>query len=294
MSDKLYHKDEIQSLAKNFFQKFLKTMIISPISHNAKTSFKSKHINNFESNSNSVTGYLNHTSHFFRYEGNFDDIGPDEAMLKYFKKTHKAPIKIVSAGSSWGEEAYSLAMGIKALKMQGEVTGFDTSKTVVQRAKNATYTLDMLDYRTLLTEPEGNTTPFKKEIQNVFKENFQRLDIPPEDSFIYSKKKDSDLNCKFFRGEIRYIDSYFEKNSLDMVTCRNVLYHLDDEDCEKTLKAIKTVLKPNGFLSVAPSETESYTKFLKSIGFSQPFKDNACVYKKQGRLKEFLSKFKPC
>ena len=94
MSDKLYHKDEIQSLAKIFFQKFLKTMIISPISHNAKTSFKSKHINNLESNSNSATGYLNHTSHFFRYEGNFDDVGPDEAMLKYFKKPIKRQLKL--------------------------------------------------------------------------------------------------------------------------------------------------------------------------------------------------------
>ena len=66
-------------------------------------------------------------------------------------------------------------MGIKALKMQGEVTGFDTSKTVVQRAKNATYTLDTQDYRTLLTEPEGNTTPFKKERLEILKEKMREL-----------------------------------------------------------------------------------------------------------------------
>ena len=54
----------------------------------------------------------------------------------------------------------------------------------------------------------------------------------------FQRKHDCLKNCNFFVGDVTKTANYLEKDSQDLILCRYVLYHLDEESKEKAVKEL--------------------------------------------------------
>lgn len=148
-------------------------------------------------------------------------------------------IRIWSAGSSTGEEAYSLAIILEELKMlhKSIIYATDYNATVLQKAQNGMYSLKK---RTALTESyqkSGGTG----DVTQYFTENKFFLKFSPR-----LKEK-----VVFFRHNLT-TDSTF--NEFQLILCKNVFIYFNKELQEKTLDMFSKSLHRNGFLVLGKSE----------------------------------------
>ena len=218
---------------------------------------------------------LNHTTLFYRYTLFGDD--SDEFLIKEFAKNKNKKINIISAGCSYGEEAYSWAMMCDSYGIKAKITGIDCSKVAIKGAKKGHYKLDTteIDYLTLYHPDAGD---YQKRAQEEFAKNFKwnRTEQP-----IYDKKKMHLLNCDFKQEDVSNIEDLFEKNSQDLILCRYVLYHIENEtQLDKTVKGFYNVLKPNGILCLNKHEYKDYENRLQYYGFIQPYEKYPWIFKK--------------
>lgn len=247
-------------------------MKISSISN---YSFGTRHIEKFEKPLKNGKR-LNHATQFFRY-GQTDEFIID----KLRKKGKNSKLNIVSAGCSFGEEAYAYALALDDLAQKPNIVGIDISKYAIEGAKDGVYMLDIYERRMLEDDAssrfEMGTTEFIEAMKKRFNENFTSTN-PMFDE--YTKNPDALSNCSFERADVVNLSKLFEKNSQDAILCRYVLYHLDENDVEKFLEQAYSVLKPGGILCLEPYGYLNYQERALKHGFKQPYPDVKCIFQK--------------
>lgn len=179
----------------------------------------------------------------------FRDVYPFEILKKeLFTELSKnnAPIKIWSAASSTGQEAYSISMTTSEFQQSNpgklssnvEIVGTDISKTVVNSAKLGIY--DELSVIRGLS-PERRDKFFSKK----------------DDKWVINQ----DIKKRTRFTELNLLNSYSLLGKFDIIFCRNVLIYFSAEMKKDILERMADILKPGGTLILGGSESPTgYTK----------------------------------
>ena len=159
----------------------------------------------------------------------------------------KKQIRIWSAASSSGQEAYSLAMicAEEAAKLQGwkiEIIGTDLSREMVERSKTGIYTqfevqrgLPVTHLVKYFTQQGGDKWQIKDNLRAM---------------------------VQFREGNL--LQDFTQLGIFDIVYCRNVLIYFDAPTKGKVLSNISNIMAPDGTLLLGGAETV--------LGVSERFK----------------------
>lgn len=147
-------------------------------------------------------------------------------------------IRIWSAASSSGQEAYSLAMICveEAAKLQGwkvEIVGTDLSREMVERAKSGIYTQFEVQRGLPVTHLVKYFTQLGSDKWQI-KENLRQM-------------------VQFKEGNL--LQDLSALGAFDIVYCRNVLIYFDPPTKGKVLNAISRIMSPDGALILGGAET---------------------------------------
>ena len=179
----------------------------------------------------------------------FRDVYPFEIFKKELLPElakNNGPIKIWSAASSTGQEAYSISMSTSEFQQSNpgkltsnvEVVGTDISQTVVNKAKLANY--DELSVVRGLS-PERRDKFFSKSGDN------------------WQISQDVMKRTRF--KELNLLNNYSLLGKFDIIFCRNVLIYFSAEMKKDILERMAEILKPGGTLILGGSESPTgYTK----------------------------------
>lgn len=179
----------------------------------------------------------------------FRDVYPFEIFKKELLPElakNKEPIRIWSAASSTGQEAYSISMATSEFQQKNpgkltsnvEIVGTDISQTVVNQAKQGNY--DELSVIRGLS-PERRDQFFTKQDDKwaVRHEIMQRARFT----------------------ELNLLNNYSLLGKFDIIFCRNVLIYFSSEMKKDILERMAQILKPGGTLILGGSESPTgYTK----------------------------------
>lgn len=159
-------------------------------------------------------------------------------------------IRIWSAASSSGQEAYSLAMICveEAAKLQGwkiEIIGTDLSREMVERSKTGIYSQFEVQRGLPVTHLVKYFTQLGSDKWQI-KENLRQM-------------------VTFKEGNL--LQDFASLGPFDIVYCRNVLIYFDPPTKGKVLNAISRIMPPDGVLLLGGAETV--------LGISERFKPAA-------------------
>jgi chemotaxis protein methyltransferase CheR len=176
------------------------------------------------------------------------------------EKLGKNKIRIWSAASSSGEEAYSIAMMINDLikpkypNMEFEIVGTDISNAVVDVARRASY-----------KEYSVRNTPVYY-LKKYFKTNGTSFDLDPKIKSMASFKLLNLYDDLSMRTMINF----------DVIFCANVLIYFDQTSKIKVINHLYNSLFKGGYLFIGYSETLhgiskafKLTSFPKTIGYKK-------------------------
>lgn len=193
---------------------------------------------------------------FFRNQPQLDalvsSIIPDLINQKLKLNNGFPKIKIWSAASSSGEEAYSIAIVLNELikpkfpTLQFEIVGTDINQAVVDTAKSGIYK----DYSI------RNTPPYF--LKKYFKTNNGHYEIDPQLKRVVN-----------FQILNLYDDLMMRKMlNFDIVFCANVLIYFDLKSKMKVVSHIFNSLNKNGYLFIGYSETlHGISKAFKLVSY---------------------------
>jgi chemotaxis protein methyltransferase CheR len=159
----------------------------------------------------------------------------------------KKQIRIWSAASSSGQEAYSLAMicAEETAKLQGwkvDIIGTDLSHEMVERAKGGIYS----QFEVQRGLPVTHLVKYFSQLGGdkwQIKENLRQM-------------------VQFREGNL--LQDFGSLGVFDIVFCRNVLIYFDPPTKGKVLNAISNIMPPDGVLLLGGAETV--------LGISERFK----------------------
>jgi chemotaxis protein methyltransferase CheR len=205
----------------------------------------------------------NNESYFFRETHQFEALF--NHALDDMKKTSALPgtIRILCAGCSTGEEAYTLNIYAKEnlYQMWGyavEISAFDIDTDALQTAKEAEYGSNSFRF----TDSEKLIRYFKK--QNGTK---------------HSVKETFRTGINFDWGNILKLETYKKLMPYDALFCRNVLIYFSEVSLHKAIDNFAQCLRPGGILFLGHSES--------IIGISDKFESirlgNCIVYRRTNR-----------
>lgn len=177
---------------------------------------------------------------FFREPSHFEFL-KQVAVPELRKIPGRGELKVWSAASSTGMEAYTVAMVLDdmtraGLRLAFRILGTDISTAVLRLAKTAIYTRDVL------------------------------APVPPEfvrRYFLRSRDRESDevrvvpeLRRLTHFMRMNLMDtSYPVDRDVDVVFCRNVLIYFDKDTQRKVVEQLCSHLRPGGYLMVGHSES---------------------------------------
>jgi len=185
----------------------------------------------------------------------FRDIYPFEILKKELLPelaVNKSPIKIWSAASSTGQEAYSISMSVSEFQQSNpgkltapvEIVGTDISQTVVNKAKQGLY----------------------DELSVV-----RGLSPERRDKFFTKKDDEWNINADIMKRtrftELNLLNKYSLLGKFDIIFCRNVLIYFSSEMKKDILERMAQILKPGGTLILGGSE--SPTGYTKAFGMKR-------------------------
>jgi chemotaxis protein methyltransferase WspC len=171
----------------------------------------------------------------------FRDSQPYHALIKYVRyqwlnKFHHSKLRLLSVPCSTGEEPYSLAMTLLDLGLkstQFHIDAIDISKKSLDKAKKGIYGRNSfrghnLEFQTRYFQPIGKEYQICDQVKNI---------------------------VNFSQGNL--LDSQFllDRQSYDIIWCRNVLIYFDSLSRQTTLKSLNRLLKSEGLILVGASET---------------------------------------
>lgn len=179
----------------------------------------------------------------------FRDVYPFDILKKELLPElaqNKMPIRIWSAASSTGQEAYSISMATSEFQLSNpgkltsniEIVGTDISQTVVNQAKLGIYD-ELSVVRGLSTERRDK----------FFRKKDDKWGINPD---IMQRTRFTELNL---------LNNYALLGKFDIIFCRNVLIYFSSEMKKDILERMGQILKPGGTLILGGSESPTgYTK----------------------------------
>jgi chemotaxis protein methyltransferase CheR len=178
---------------------------------------------------------------FFREPVHFEFM-TDVAIPEFIEENRgKGTVKVWSAGSSSGEEAYTIAMTLSECKekfsgLDFSIFGTDISSRILQTAVEAIYKEARI---------EGVPINYKRKYFLKSKDRINpTVRIIPE------------LRRKASFARLNFMDNTFNINeTFDIIFCRNVLIYFDRETQEKVINKLCLRLKPNGFFFLGHSES---------------------------------------
>jgi len=174
----------------------------------------------------------------------------DTIIPQIMEQKKSRDIKIWSAASSTGEEAYTLAIMLleKKICSRIELLGSDISNEVLDAAKKAVYG----SYSVRNIPP-----PY---LSKYFKSNgwTHELDIS-----VKALARFMNINL-IDSGRMRAI------TGMDLIFCRNVLIYFDDKAKQKVVSMLYDSLRPGGFLVIGSAESlHSITRAFKPVVFNK-------------------------
>lgn len=184
---------------------------------------------------NMVSALTTNVTHFFRENHHFE-ILRNKALPELVQQARAGGrVRIWSAGSSNGQEAYSIAMTIAELatdfeKLDIRILATDIDPEMIERGKNAVY-----DTTTVEAVPPALRAKY-----------FERVDA--------GQRVNASLrNLVTFR-ELNLHHTWPMKGQFDVIFCRNVVIYFD-VTAQKTLwKRFEQSLTPTGWILVGHSE----------------------------------------
>jgi len=155
---------------------------------------------------------------------------------------NKKNIKVWSAASSSGQEAYSIAMTAleykksKAADLNVQIVGTDISDTMLNQCKAGEYDLlalsrglsDTRKQQFFVPMADGNKMQVKPEVKKLT--TFRNLNL---------------------------LESYASVGKFDLIFCRNVLIYFSNDVKSKILNQFASSLNPGGYLILGASESLS-------------------------------------
>jgi len=171
-------------------------------------------------------------------------------------------INIWHAGSSTGQEVYSMLILLKELNLfdKTNIYASDINTDVIEQAKKGEY-----KYRFNLNYLDNFDDVIKKNPCNFDEFN----DVKYEKYFAIDKKYDVIIMNKELREKIKWAQNDLVKSQnpfyikFDLIMCRNVLIYFNTNLQNKTLKLFNESLKENAFLMLGDHESV--------IGLSEAF-----------------------
>lgn len=178
---------------------------------------------------------------FFREPVHFEFM--TASILPHIDKIHyiSTPFKVWSAGSSSGEEAYTIAITLHEwaknnIGFKYSIAGSDISLTMLNHASKAIY-----DDKRIVEIPD--TIKHKYFLRSKIRNNKQ-VRVVPE---LRSK-------TRFFR--LNFMDDNYRLNEMfDLIFCRNTLIYFDRETQDNVLVKLCKQLKSGGHLFIGHSES---------------------------------------
>ncbi|MGE3062393.1 MAG: protein-glutamate O-methyltransferase CheR [bacterium] len=170
---------------------------------------------------------------FYRNRETFEYL--EQFIIKdIFKKNQR--IRILSAGSSTGEEAYTISMIInnnfRNSSQKCEIVGIDVDTLSVERAKIGIY--NEFSFMELKAE----------EIDKYFRKSGAHFVLSEE------LKK----NVEFIIMDIKESDALLRLGKFDMIVCRNILIYFSKDFQEKIISDFHKMLKNDGYLVLGKVE----------------------------------------
>ncbi|MCW8929876.1 MAG: protein-glutamate O-methyltransferase CheR [Gammaproteobacteria bacterium] len=170
---------------------------------------------------------------FFREERHFEFLKNHIKALPISKE-----VKIWSAASSSGEEAYSIAMTLAeemGLSSPWQIFGTDISSEILAKAKKGVY---------MKSKIRGLPPTLKKKYMlNGVRTYEDYLAIAPE------------LKRKTQFKQFNLFDSPLPTVKFDFIFCRNVLIYFNQEDKQKVIHRLVSCLKTGGYFFPGHSES---------------------------------------
>lgn len=175
-------------------------------------------------------------TYFFRHQAQLEALVED--VLPLVQRDGRTA-RVLSAGCSTGEEAYSLAMlareSARVDPSRLFITGVDLNPRAIERARRAHYSP-----WALRATPE----PLRERWFNA---------LPGSEFALRPEVRDS---VQFEERNVLDEDSgFWAPNSFDIVLFRNVLIYFSPEAARRTIARIEQALTPGGFVFLGPSET---------------------------------------
>ncbi|MCX7992264.1 MAG: protein-glutamate O-methyltransferase CheR, partial [Fimbriimonadales bacterium] len=157
-------------------------------------------------------------------------------------------LKIWSAGSSYGAEAYSMAILLHELapNRSHQILGTDIDQEVLERARRGVFAES--DMRNVPAE-------YKQKYFRAFQDTGRTL---------YEADPALKRYLKFERQNL-LSDPYLQ--GFDLIACRNVVIYFSDEAKERIFREFYNALKPGGYLFLG--NTERIFNYAQ-IGFENP------------------------
>jgi chemotaxis protein methyltransferase CheR len=179
---------------------------------------------------------------FYREAMHFDFMR-EVVLPEFLAKETKEPLKVWSAASSSGEEAYTIAMVISEFmensrRFDYEILGTDISTRILEKATLGIYPIDRVDVIPLAQKK-------KYLLRSKDQENPKVRIIPA----LRSKTKFQRLNLMD--------PSYNVPKEFDLIFCRNVLIYFDRDTQEKVINKLCSHLKKGGYFFLGHSESIS-------------------------------------
>ena len=154
----------------------------------------------------------------------------------------KKNIKMWSAASSSGQEAYSIAMTAteyqkqkSVLGMNVQIMGTDISNTMLEQCKLGIYDT--------LALSRGLSDERKRQFFDRVNDGTGKMQIKPE-----VKKM---TNFRYYN----LLDSYAQLGKFDIIFCRNVLIYFSSDVKSKIINQFAGALNPGGYLILGASES---------------------------------------
>lgn len=177
-------------------------------------------------------------TYFFREPKHFEVLRRIATERRAEGARAQPPMRVWSAASSTGEEAYTIAMVLKDC-LQGkpfEVLGTDISTRVLQRARTAHY-------------PEQRT-------RNIPPEMLKRYCLKGQGAYAGTLLVD-----RAVRAHVRFSHANLntalpaELGTFDVIFLRNVMIYFNGETKHKVVARVLSLLRPGGYLFIGHSES---------------------------------------
>ncbi len=178
-------------------------------------------------------------TYFMREPSHIELIADRLVPLIASKRSPGARIRIVSAGCSSGEEAYSVAMALMDRAARGsawsfDITGFDIDSQALQAAQNGIY----------------SNHSFRGVAPELIERYFDRLD----DNH-YAIKDTVKAKVNFIKLNFMTETYPIALNNTDIILYRNVSIYFDSDTQGRIFHKLAGILNDDGYLLMSSSET---------------------------------------